>query len=405
MKSTFVTLILLWLTNGVAISVVITPVADVTVSGGQYYLEDTPSSFGGNLSLYFAPAVTFATGDTLIPVFSALYRGTRDVRELIGGDALVRQTADYGLNLKYTRGYGPSDISARLVYGKSLVNETRDETWGSGLFDYTRMLGGLEYSRDVGPYHTSLAADYFSVTFDNYSSLVSSVEDEFSLAIDTTTYSEISENSGVKVLDYRGLAFSARAETGYGRTCIRFGYRFELRSFPDQTVVRSDGSFSPEKRGDTVNSFTASALHRAGRAELGLENSLTLFSSNQNSFDAGSAKFMEDFYSYTLIQLAPSAAFYIGNPENPSRLAIRWDIGWRLYSGRPARDARAEYLDEKVRQSEKGLGLSYMHPVTASISLILRAGKNTVSSNMKYEADYRYNYTTMNYFAGMNLRY
>ncbi len=384
----------------------LTPVADISLQGGQYYLEGSRSSFGGNASVYFAPVLSFEDGSALLPVLSLLYRGTRDLRDLVGGDTLVRQTADYGLNVKYSLDFGGTAWAGRLSYAQSLVNETKDESWGSGLFDYTRMLAGVEAGRRFGPYGAVFSFDYYTVSFDNYASLVSEVDrDEFSHAIDTTTYSEISANAGKNVLDYGAAALTAGLERSFGSTEAELEYRLELRSYRDQALVRRDGSFASGKRSDTVNAFSASVSRIFERLDLGLGGDLVFFSSNQNSYDAGAPKFIKDFYSYTSLGVSPSAALYLGNPQSPSRLGINARLRWRLYSSRPAQDAAARYLDEEIIHSERGLSITYVYPLSDMISLSARAGMMNVSSNMKNEAGYLYNYTTMNYFTGFNWRY
>ncbi len=317
-----------------------TYVADLTVRGGQYFLDGKSSSFGWNSSLYFAPVVNFSGGDILIPVFNMNYRGTRDVRELVGGDTLVRQTMDYGLYTKYTRNYGKTDLSLRFAANQSLINETKDESWGSGLFDYFTLMGGAEFARGLGIHQAVLSADYYSTSFSNYASLVSEIDgDEFGQALDDSDlYAEISENAGENVLDFRGAAIGAALISEYGRTMLNYGWRIDLRNYPDQYLVKSDGSFSSSKRKDTVNTVTFSINRPVKRTMLGADTELMFFSSNQNSFDAPATKFLEDFHSYTSWRFSPVAVIYLG--RRFSQLSLRGFVGATYYSSRLARNKK-----------------------------------------------------------------
>src|SRR6185503_9073135 len=81
-----------------------------------------------------------------------------------------------GLILKEV--YSPRDsfkIKATGGVRAEFLRETKDETWGNGLFDYRKYTGGLEtefdFSKKAG---TRFAYDYYMLTFPNYQSLESS---------------------------------------------------------------------------------------------------------------------------------------------------------------------------------------------------------------------------------------
>jgi len=389
-----------------AAEVKLTPVADVSLLGGQYYLDDDPSSFGGNISAYFSPVVNFSPKNAFVPVFNIDYRGTQDIDELVGGGTLTQQSLDAQATLKYVRAIGSWSSKLRFGYKQSYVNETEDENWGEGLFDYSRLLFGLEMERKISGYDFSFAADYYTLAFGNYSSLVSQSEDEFSASIDTTTYTEISENAGENVLDYNNLAFSVEAQKKFSASLTgSAGYRIDLRNYADQSIVQKDGSFSSGLRKDTVHTIDLGIEYKYKRSVLGLSNETGIFSSNQNSYDADAAKFTENYYSYYYTDIMPSYSLYIGAGENLSRLKFWWDLELRKYNDRLAQDDDADYLSDKVVQSDNSFGMSYSYPVADNMLATLQMNRRIASSNMKYEGNYKYNYTVLNYYIGLNWQY
>ncbi|MBN2406825.1 MAG: hypothetical protein JXJ19_03910 [Elusimicrobia bacterium] len=396
-------LILMICAAGLAAAPKVTPVANISLYGGQYYLDSEPSAFGGNADIYYSPVVNFTREDILVPVLNINYNGTRDVKDLVGGGTLTRQTFDAGATVKYVHSFGDTKAKTRVGYKKSFINEAKDEKWNEGLFDYERLLGGLTVQTPFLRHSFSLSCDYYIVTFPNYASLI--FEDEYESSIDTQTYSELSENAGEDVLDYSNLAVTFEASRDYtGSFSAFYYYQIDLRDYKDQTVVDDDGSFLKEKRADIVNSLSAGLNYRMNSMALRLENETRCSKSNQNSYDASSTRFNKDFYSYYSSEFTPSVIFYLGSAR-PSKLRFWWDIEFKKYLERLAQDEEADYLDDKVSQTDNGFGVSYQYPVYRNLSVTAQLNRRTMSSNMKYEANYKYNYTVSNYYLGLNWRF
>ncbi|MFW6134029.1 MAG: hypothetical protein ACOC5R_00465 [Elusimicrobiota bacterium] len=380
-----------------------TPVADISLTGGQYFLMDEPSSFGGNSSVYFSPVVGFSEKNYLIPVINLNYTGTRDVQELVDGDALTRESVDYGIILKYMYN-SPVKATLRTGYKKFLISETKDENFGQGLFDYNRKLIGLELEKKIFGYNIGLTGDYYTINFVNYASLVS--QEEYKDSLDTQTYTEISENSGENVLDYSDVRIGIKAQDKKrDMLTLEYFYSIDFRSFLDQSTVQNDGSFSADLRKDIINTIGAGINYNLKRTVLGLKGQTGIVNSNQNSFDENAAKFINDYYSYYNIELFPSIAFLLGNKEKLYNLKFWWSVEYRRYNNRPAQDDEGDYLDEKVVNMDNSWGLYFGYPVAKNITASLSANRRTAQSTMKYEANYKYNYTVTNYYAGFNWQY
>ncbi|MFC2061635.1 hypothetical protein ACFLUV_03910 [Elusimicrobiota bacterium] len=340
----------------------VTPVANITLAGGQYFLDEEKSSFGGNSSIYYSPVVNFSETNALVPVFNIDYSGTRNVQDLVGGGTLTRQTADVGATIKYVRVFEDLKVKTRVGWKRSLINETEDEKWNRGLFDYDRLLFGVGVQKPVFGHGLSLSADYYTVSFPNYSSLI--YEEEYETSIDTETYTEISNNAGEDVLDYQNTAITLEVSKNYTDKFNAFySYRLDTRPYKDQTIVQNDGSFSAEKRKDTINTLALGVAYRVSRVKVGLENEVHMNRSNQNSYDANATKFNKDFYSYNSVEFSPLLTFYLGSGERLSRLGFWWSIEFKRYNERLAQDVSASYTSDKVRQTDNGFGLSYSYPL------------------------------------------
>ncbi len=402
-------LFILVVLTGLCVSIVnagmkVTSVANILLSGGQYYLDNDPSSFGGNLSVYFSPVINFSPKKALVPVFNIDYNSTSDVHELAGGGTLRRQSVESGGTIKYIHTLKDFKLKGRIGYKQSYISETNDEKWGEGLFDYSRLLFGAEASKTISEHDCSLSCDYYNVNFPNYSSLI--YEEEYETSIDTKTYTEISNNAGEDVLNYSNIALTLKARKDYTAYInVYYSCRFDLRNYKDQTLVRSDGSFSSDKRIDIINTLIAGLEYKFKRTAIELGNETRFFNSNQNSFDANVAKFIKNFYSYYSTEFSPGVSLYLGTGSSLSRLKLWWKIELKHYISRLSQDTNANYLTEKVGQTDNGFGISYRYPVMENFFVTAEFNRRTVSSNMKYEANYKYNYTVSNYFLGINWQY
>ena len=106
-----------------------------------------------------------------------------------------------------------------------------------------------------------------------------------------------------------------------------------------------------------------------------------------------------DFYSYYYNKVTPAISLYLGKGPDLSRFKLWWAIELRGYRGRLAQDQDADYKDDKVHQTDNEFGVSYNYPIIKNLTIMNQFNVRTVSSNMKYEGNYKYNYTVSNYSA------
>ncbi|MFC2061780.1 hypothetical protein ACFLUV_04640, partial [Elusimicrobiota bacterium] len=246
--------------------------------------------------------------------------------------------------------------------------------------------------------------DQYTVEFPNYSSLIH--EDEYETSLDTQTYTEISSNAGEDVLNYSNKAVSVKIKRSYSKYLNSIlSYQLDLRDYADQTIVRDDGSFSSNKRRDTENTLFFGIRFGEKMIMISLDNEFNYYDSNQNSFDANATKFIKNFYSYYAIEFMPAISLYVGSGENHGNFKIWLDIEFRNYLGRLAQNKNADYLNDRIDQIDNGFGISYSFPVANSLFITAQLNRRTASSNMKYEGNYKYNYTVSNYLLGLNWQY
>lgn len=376
----------------------IVSVGDLSVLGGKYYLDGDAASFEGNASLFYSPDIKFSENSELIPVYSGYYSGTQDIEELAGGGVLTRERQGHSLSLKYIYGKNFNKIKPRISYSIEYVNETNDEDWGDGLFDYKTLSVGveLEQERPHGTFRESY--DFFKVEYPNYASLISQSQ----TVIDTTTFAELSSNAGTDTMDNTNhmLGFSY---TWFPEPFVmKAGYELIYTKYGDQPVVgkpiTGSAYFKSEKRKDLKNTLKYSIVREIKPLSLSFSSSLSYLNSNQNSYDSSRTKYIDDYYGYFEIGMGPSVGFSFKNGGSFS-LGLNWSKYY--YTGRYARDASGNYKDSKTRQEFWLSTFTLKYPLAKDLFAKAVYSYQVSDSNMRYEADYRYNYKASNYLMGV----
>ncbi|MBN1383817.1 MAG: hypothetical protein JW983_02890 [Elusimicrobia bacterium] len=378
----------------------VTPVAYVSLLGGQYFLEGERDSFAGNFDVFFSPVINFSEDTALLPIYQGIYSGTMDVTELVDGTIMTREVMDNSLTCKFTRKYSDTfKGKAKVGYKVEYLKETEDEEWNDGLFDYNRILAGLEAEKMFKRTNLRIGYDFYIMHYPNYSSLITTYE----TALDTATYTEISENAGEDVLDYTTHELFIEALYLFSDTFSgKIGYDIAYKYFNDQTIVESDGGFSSDKRNDFVHLLTLGISKELNKVSISLYDSVEYNDSNQNSYDANRTQYNERYYDYFQNDVVPSITFTMA--EN-AKLNFWWDLAYRKYFERPAQDTEGNYKTSKIHQFTNTAGVSFKIPVFRTLSVKTAGSYSDSSSNNKYEASYRYNYNTFNYFGGIDWEY
>lgn len=396
--------LLLYSTAALFSEVKVTPVASAFLGGGQYFFENS-NSFGGNADLYICPVVNFSKDTAILPMYIGSYRGTKDVRELVGGGTLTQEVQDHAVNLKFVTKLSETlKFRTRAGYKLEYLKETKDETWTKGLFDYSRIGGGTEIEKFFGRNSLKASLDYYTMTYPNYQSLISNPEFFKEGALDR---SELSANAGKNVLDTSNLSLAISwtgsvSDTPSFSSYWRISNDFISKNFIDQKVVKDDGSFSSDLRSDMINTAGFSYNVVFPRLKASLADSIQLYHSNQNSYDAGRTKYIPSYYNFIENSFAPSITFYLGEFEPYIILSLFTEFSNRFYSERLAQNSSGDYLSDKVSQATQTAGVTLVYPIYKGLSAKLMSSYRTTTSNMKYEGNYKYNYYVFNYFLGIN---
>lgn len=381
------------------------PMLDLRALGGQYFFRGVPASASGNLSASAAAAVRRGSVWTLIPAASSSYEGTKGALELAGGGTLYQERQVHRLSLR-----GVAELSGgwRLkpyAGGRyELVNETRDEKWGKGLFDHRQLELGLEGEWEWRePHSLRLGAGAFDTRFPNYEALAARAE--------AAAFGLGRPHQSARVLDSRSLHASAALDAPVGETLVVEGSVLERYTrHPGQSVVGASGELTGKPREDVSSTLAASAraplsFGGGARAVVELSGACVLRVSNQNGYDAARGEFFPLAENSRELKGGLSARALFGPARRPKQAGLSLELSSRKWPRRPAQDERGVPSGAPLRQSIVRLAASGSWPLTDRFSLLASADWLRSSSNQGYQAFYAYRYTAANYLLGFSFEY
>lgn len=389
-------------------AVEVSPLFGLQVLGGQYFFGGDRGNLTGNVSAVAAPALKFDERWALLPSVQSSYQGTKQVVDLVGAGTLFQEQMDHRAGVKAV--YTPEGSSWRLKpsvnFRYQLLKETKDEDWGSGLFDYRRVGLGFEGEYVIrDPFSLRLGADYYKVEFPNYQSLESKASEQF------TGLSR--ELVGDKVLDNDNLLVSSSLELPIGDRLIgEAGVLANYGRFPQQGIVDQSGNTTASRREDLYGAVSVGAKmpmeHNADLRTLGgLTLAYTVMTSNQNNFDAQRAQFTPLYYNYTELRAAPSFKAFFGRRrlKQPIVAGLSVNVWWRNYGHRLIQDGSGVYQSDTLYTLNWMTSASLTYPMAKRFNLVFNLQHGRAHSNQRFESFYKYNYSVTNYLFGFSYDY
>ncbi|UPT75058.1 MAG: hypothetical protein M0D55_04915 [Elusimicrobiota bacterium] len=379
-----------------------TPIAGVRALGGLHNFRGQRGVLSGNADAVFAPAIRYDETWAFLPSARSAFEGTKRVADVLGTATPAEQRMEHRVAFRAVRAdpASPWRWKPGLSYKLSYLKETKDETWGRGLFDERLWTVGVEAERLLrDPHGLRLSLDWFDAAYPNYTSLESQTAGRFGGGL-------ARELAGDRVLDRNGARVAASVDAPLGeRVRAEAGWSTVWSRYGRQPIVNEGGTLDGRNREDFLTSFNATArMPREWNADLRLLASLTagaaFQSSSQNGYDASRGKFLGKFYDFREVSLTPSARLLVG-PER-RRVIADLSVGWRrrTYQNRPAQDAAGAYSGGALSTTELTLSGTLTYPVAPRFSLVFTLERASARSNQRFERYYRYAYEATSALAG-----
>jgi len=366
--------------------------------GGQYFFENQESELTGNAGVLFAPAVEINDRWVILTSLNASWRGTKSVQDLVGGGTLFQQTQDHSANVKAVYKAGEAWLfKGGGGYRIQLLKETKNESWGKGLFDFEKPSLNFEMERMFSK-ETALRAgyDYFWIDFRNYASLESQQRNLGR------------ENVGSKTLNTQNHSpyLSWRSAFGFGDQSAKydFTYYYTFRNFTQQKVVLASGDLSADARRDksqigSANLTLPFLFTEKFKLLQDFKAGAGVLTSNQSNYDAGKTRFNSNYYAYKEFNAGTQSNFLLG--PRPWVVSAGFTYARRNYDDRPVQNTVGDYGAEKIHSNDYYASVGVTYPVNKNFRVQALGNFGWSRSNMKYEQTYQYNYETFTYLMGV----
>ena len=391
-----------------------TPVLNGSVSGGQYFFQGQRGNLGGNAVLNAAGLAKLSERWSLLPMYSGSYRGTKGVDDGVAAGTLFQQQMDHGLSVTGIRKLEDSTWSVKpsAGYKREFLKETRNESWGRGLFDYEKISAGIEFENKYKePFSLRAGLDVFRVRFPNYESLESrSGVDPFGNPLGR----ELAPKHVLDTYNWQASVSGTRPWPFEAPKYVLSGsYSFLYKDFLDQRIVDQSGQFRDTARKDFLQSLGGSIVRPMpvrvfgdeGRLDLSMGLSFSYNRSNQNTFDATFARYLADSYSYWTLGAGPAATLSWGDKKAPTWTSASFRWTRQSYLGRLVQDEVGAYGSAKQKHDRYALSLGCGYPIAPKLTMTFRTNFLWAASNQKYQKNYSYAYRAMNYLIGVAYEY
>ena len=383
----------------------VSPIYGLQMLGGQNFYTGQRSSLSGNASAVIAPAMKFNDRWSLLPSLRSSYQGTEQVLDVVGAGTLFQSQWDNRLGVRGI--YAPADSLWRIKPSASfkyeLLQQTKDERIGSGLYDYYKWDMGIDFEYVYhDPFSVHFGLDYYQTHFLNYTSLESQTATAFQ------GQSLARELVGDYVLDTQNVLFMAGAEGPLAERLILEGSAAVMyQRFPEQHLIDPSGNLTAPLREDVITTLGASLkmpaeLNSDLRLLGSLDTAVSYESSNQNSYDATQLKYIPYYYNYGEVRVGPNVKLLIGPPRQATVLSLGGTYWYRRYPYRQTQNSSGLYQGGSTHMNNFMVNSSLTYPMAPRFSLVLNVQYGRGTSNQTFEQFYKYNYTTTSYLIGFN---
>lgn len=385
----------------------IIPIGSFQALGSYSDTNKGTGLWGYNISGSYAPSIRLNDTQFLIPLYNGAYKRMRQYVTQEEGGRLYNTWQIHNLSFALRTQHSDEWISRITGLATwNLVQETRDESFGEGLYDYRDFGGSFDLRRTINIDNTkqhsySCGIQYFRRTYPNFKSLIS---------LATVTAPETDEK------DFDGIKFSCGAERNVAQgISFEFKPSLLLKFFTDKKLIGDDGVLkADDKRRDYVLSgdLNCDWPFKEGRWVLSADNTISYNDSNLDFYDSRNTLtladdvFTEDYYTYFSVLTYPYITYYHPMGKD-KKLALRGGYSFLLrdYPSRKVQESSGAYTSTDQQDKEHTLHLSASYPITKELSWVSYFDYSWVRSNQKYETYYLYTYNVYQVQTGISIEF
>ena len=374
--------------------------------GGYSQIEGRDGEFSSIDSWLFSPTIRLNDSLYWINVYNGSYnRSAQVVAQEEGGRRTdTTQTHDLSTALKYNVN---ETWSLRPLFFADwvFVNETEDESFGEGLYDYRDIGGGLESAWVMQKTQEkedtlTLGFRYLDRTYPNYQSLLSLFNPNGSIETNEK------DLDGYKV----NLGYDSRSKDAWswGAEGIFF-----YKEYTDKKTINSNGIRLSNTREDFVEYLNLFVSHPLNAEwTFALDGQMVFNQSNLDFYDTHNTlaladdNFLKNYFDYFSFLARPSLV-YRRAWEGDRQFVFAADYTFYAlhYPGRKVQNVSGVYQADDQQDYAHTFSAKVNVPITKNVSWVVYGNYSIADSNQKFESFYLYEYNLWTAVTGISVKY
>ena len=380
-------------------------VLEADVLGGYSKIVGGKGIFSTSDRWLASPNFKINDGLYWINVYNGSYDRSSQVVAQEEGGRQTQTTQSHGLSSALKFNMNPTWSLRPLVFADWVfVNETKDESFGDGLYDYRDLGAGLESTwitsqtkNEDKQYRAGFR--YLDREYPNFRSLLSQ--------FDPNGNQETKEKdlTGYKAnLSYDS---STLRDTSWGWESISF-----FKDYTDKRTIDSNGIRLNDNRQDFLQYLNGNISHPLtqelrwrvdGQAAFNLSNQD--FYDTHNTLSLVDDTFVKDYFDYVSFLVRPTLIYTPSVEKEKNRvLTVSYTFYAQYYTGRKTQNTAGVYQNDKEEDFHHTFALRYSHPLTKNISWVTTCDYTIATSNQDFENFYLYTYERWSALTGLSFR-
>ena len=375
--------------------------------GGYSQIEGRDGTFSSIDSWLFSPSVKISDSLYWINIYNGSYNRSAQVVAQEEGGRQTDTTQTHNLSTAFKYNVNDTWSLRPLFFANwTFVNETEDEDFGEGLYDYRDIGAGIESAWVLASEKKKedtlrLGFRFLDREYPNYQSLLSLFNPNGSVETNEK------DLNGYKI----NLGYDSRSaeDWSWGLEGIFF-----YKDYADKKTIDSNGIRSTsETREDFVeylNAFLAHPLNADwtfrldGQAVLNQSN--LDFYDTHNTLTPADDNFLKNYFDTYSFQMTP-ALTYRREWAKDRVFVFTADYAFYAlhYPGRKAQNAAGVYQPDDQQDYTHTFSAKASVPLTANISWVVYGNYSIATSNQKFEAFYLYDYNLWTAVTGISIKY
>ncbi len=356
--------------------------------------------------LLFSPTVKLADHLYWINIYNGSYDHSAQVvsQEEGGRRASTTQTDDLSTALKYEITDRWS-IRPLFFVNWTYVVETKDESFGNGLYDYRDLGGGIESTwitlkTKEQQDEVRLGFRYIDREYPNYQSLL------YLFIPGGSPENHEKDLNGYKT----NLSFDSRSRTdwSWGLEGIFF-----MKDYVDKKTIDPNGILTNKTRLDTLEYLNIYLSHTiTPEWTFRLDGQFSANQSNLDYYDTHNTlspaddNFIKNYFGYTSWLARPSVTYrHEISKEKFLTVSAIYSLDYQYYPDRNVQDESGVYQSGTEHDLTQTIGAKASVPLTKNISWVTSANYTFADSNQKFQQFYLYSYDLWSAVTGISIHY